>query len=119
MRLPVLVIVLTLPPFKAGVLRPSGSQPSNSPTIQRATKTAAMPQVPQPAPGHSVQPMAKPIAPEVSKTSVVGGRNEDDPCVICHEDMNATNNIVTLECGHRYHSAVRLFNPFWGGVVYS
>lgn len=90
---------------KAGVLRPSGSQPSNSPTIQRATKTAAMPQVPQPAPGHSVQPMAKPIAPEVSKTSVVGGRNEDDPCVICHEDMNATNNIVTLECGHRYHSA--------------
>ena len=33
---------------------------------------------------------------------------EEDPCVICHEDMNASNDIVTLECGHRYHSPVRI-----------
>lgn len=30
---------------------------------------------------------------------------EEDPCVICHEEMNP-NSVVTLECGHLFHDEV-------------
>lgn len=41
---------------------------------------------------------------EAAKMAIATGSYEEDPCVICHEDMNASIDIVTLECGHRYHS---------------
>ena len=73
---------------------------NNSPTTQRAFK----PLIPQ-----KTQPIqATKLATDASKiTAIGGGSYEEDPCVICHEDMNASYDIVTLECGHRYHSGVR------------
>ena len=56
-------------------------------------------------------------AADASKMVAIGsGSYEEDPCVICHEDMNASFEIVTLECGHRYHSAVRLFLRCCAGI---
>ena len=78
---------------KAGLLRAGPVTSTSSPTTQRSTKLATLPQKTQAA-----QPV-KPIVP--------GGSYEEDPCVICHEDMNASSDIVTLECAHRYHSPVR------------
>jgi len=49
----------------------------------------------------------KPAADASKMVAIGSGSYEEDPCVICHEDMNASFDIVTLECGHRYHSAVR------------
>lgn len=73
---------------------------NNSPTTQRASKPA-VPQKTQPIQA------AKPAA-DASKMATIGsGSYEEDPCVICHEDMNASFDIVTLECGHRYHTSVR------------
>ena len=90
---------------KAGLLRVGPVPASNSPTIQRSTKPTTLPQKAQPA--QALQSV-KPAAPERSKMVIGGGgRYEEDPCVICHEDMNASSDIVTLECGHRYHSPVR------------
>jgi hypothetical protein len=34
--------------------------------------------------------------------------DEDDPCVICHDDMKSPIDTVTLECGHKYHNSVSL-----------
>ena len=79
--------------FKVGLLRVGPAPPTNSPTIQRTVKQKP----------HIVQT----AVPEVSKMVIGGGSYEEDPCVICHEDMNASGDIVTLECGHRYHSPVR------------
>ncbi|XP_031569319.1 E3 ubiquitin-protein ligase DZIP3-like [Actinia tenebrosa] len=31
--------------------------------------------------------------------------DDDDPCVICHDDMKSPIDTVTLECGHKYHNA--------------
>ena len=71
---------------------------NNSPTTQRASKPA-MPQ--------SIQGIKPGV--DASKMVAIGsGSYEEDPCVICHEDMNASFDIVTLECGHRYHSGVRI-----------
>ena len=73
---------------------------NNSPTTQRASKLG-MPQKTQPI-------QVTKLAADASKMAAIGSGNyEEDPCVICHEDMNATFDIVTLECGHRYHSPVR------------
>ena len=85
--------------FKAGLLRTASVQPANnSPTTQRASKPA-MPQ--------SIQGIKPGV--DASKMVAIGsGSYEEDPCVICHEDMNASFDIVTLECGHRYHSGVRI-----------
>lgn len=47
---------------------------------------------------------------EAAKMAIATGSYEEDPCVICHEDMNASIDIVTLECGHRYHSPVSSFS---------
>ena len=88
---------------KAGLLRTAPVQPANnSPTTQRASK----PLIPQ-----KFQPMqaTKPATDATKMAAIGGGSYEEDPCVICHEDMNASFEIVTLECGHRYHSAVRVF----------
>lgn len=65
-----------------------------------------MPQVAQTAPTLVPPTKVKATAPEVFDTPVDGGRDED-MCVICHEDMIVTSSVVTLECGHRYHSHVR------------
>jgi len=73
---------------------------NNSPTTQRASKPV-MPQKTQP-----IQAF-KPAADASKMVAIGSGSYEEDPCVICHEDMNASFDIVTLECGHRYHSAVR------------
>jgi len=75
---------------KAGLLRAGPVTSTSSPTTQRSTKLATLPQKTQ---------AAQPVKP-----TVPGGSYEEDPCVICHEDMNASSDIVTLECGHRYHS---------------
>ncbi|KAJ7333137.1 DAZ interacting zinc finger protein 3 [Desmophyllum pertusum] len=83
---------------KAGLLRTAPVPAANSsPTIQRASKPT-LPQKTQP-----VLAAAKSVA-DASKMMIGGGNYEEDPCVICHEDMNASIDIVTLECGHRYHS---------------
>lgn len=74
---------------------------NNSPTTQRASKPA-MPQKTQ-----SIQGI-KPAVDASKMAAIGGGSYEEDPCVICHEDMNASFDIVTLECGHRYHSGVRI-----------
>ncbi|XP_078381273.1 uncharacterized protein LOC144664036 isoform X2 [Oculina patagonica] len=83
---------------KAGLLRTAPVTPANSsPTIQRAANAT----VPQ-----KTQPMlsAKPAVDASKMAAIASGSYEEDPCVICHEDMNASYDIVTLECGHRYHS---------------
>ena len=36
----------------------------------------------------------------------VGRVDEEDPCVICHEDMNSCEGVTRLECGHKYHTEV-------------
>ena len=87
---------------KAGLLRVGPVTSTSSPTTQRSTKPATLPQKTQAA--QAVQ-AAQPVKP-----TVPGGRYEEDPCVICHEDMNASSDIVTLECGHRYHSPVRFIS---------
>ena len=94
--------------LKAGLLRP-GPVPANStPGTQRPLKPTMMPQNTQPAQAALSAMLA---APEMLKMIPGSLGYEEDPCVICHEDMNASNDIVTLECGHRYHSPVRITLP--------
>ena len=82
-------------------MRTASAQPANSsPTTQRASKPG-MAQKTQPIQG------TRPAADASKMVAIGSGSYEEDPCVICHEDMNASFDIVTLECGHRYHSAVR------------
>ena len=88
------------------MLRPAAPPTTNISTIQRPTNVAAMPQVTQPSPILVPPSKIKPTAQEVSEIPTAGG-SEEDMCVICHEDMNLTSIVVTLECGHRYHSHVR------------
>ncbi|XP_067046074.1 E3 ubiquitin-protein ligase TTC3-like isoform X3 [Acropora muricata] len=88
---------------KAGLLRPAAPPTTNISTIQRPTNVAAMPQVTQPSPILVPPSKIKPTVQEVSDIPTNGG-SEEDMCVICHEDMNLTSIVVTLECGHRYHS---------------
>ena len=38
------------------------------------------------------------------KAEKIDFEEEEDPCVICHEEMN--KNIVTLRCGHKFHPYV-------------
>ena len=73
---------------------------NNSPATQRASKPA-LPQKTLPIQA------AKPAADASKMVAIGSGSYEEDPCVICHEDMNASFDVVTLECGHRYHSPVR------------
>lgn len=97
------MIIFCLFHSKAGLLRTAPVTPANSsPTIQRAANPT-VPQKTQPIPA------AKPAADASKMAAMASGSYEEDPCVICHEDMNASLDIVTLECGHQYHSAVRLF----------
>ena len=86
------------------MLRAAPAPPTNNPSTQGSTKPVALPHKTQPA--KPVQAV-KPIAPEVTKALISGGSYEEDLCVICHDDMNTSNDIVILECGHRYHSTVR------------
>lgn len=91
--------------LKAGLLRPGPVPPNSAPATQRPLKPTMMPQGIQPA---QAAQSAMPGAPEMLKMIPGSLGYEEDPCVICHEDMNASNDIVTLECGHRYHSPVRI-----------
>ena len=37
---------------------------------------------------------------------------EEDPCVICHDEMTATTRNVSLDCGHRFHHVVsKVYGP--------
>lgn len=73
---------------KAGLLRTTHVPPAKQPQAQKTQQIL----------------MSKLTSADAAKMAIGSGNYEEDPCVICHEDMNASIDIVTLECGHRYHS---------------
>lgn len=84
-------------------LRPTNSSQSFQPPSAAPTSSAVVTSKPvaiqQSADAASKVATAKPVA-------VNSVEEEEDPCVICHEDMNVLCDTVTLECGHKYHSDV-------------
>ena len=95
-----------------------------NPTISSLPKPAA-PLTKSVAPiAKPVTSMTKPVMPsstlsdslsEASKSNHATARSsssqviyEDDPCVICHDEMSNTTRNVSLDCGHKFHHEVSL-----------
>ncbi|EDO28390.1 predicted protein, partial [Nematostella vectensis] len=82
---------------KSGALRPPGAPVAQAgphritAPPRQLNQSANSSQPPAPVPAHP---------PPAASLEF----DEEDPCVICHEEMR--HNVVRLECGHRYHDAV-------------
>ena len=50
--------------------------------------------------------------PSISSKEEEVFEEEQDPCVICHEEMTL-DTTVKLECHHRFHDEVRKISPFF------
>ncbi|XP_032234867.2 E3 ubiquitin-protein ligase TTC3 isoform X2 [Nematostella vectensis] len=81
---------------KSGALRPPGAPVAQAgphritAPPRQLNQSANSSQPPAPVPAHP---------PPAASLEF----DEEDPCVICHEEMR--HNVVRLECGHRYHDA--------------
>ena len=83
--------------------------------VGRAAAAASQQQAPAAAAGgpsrasslHEWEPAkTQPISPwGAAKEGAEFDEEEEDPCVICHEEMLLTDT-VTLHCGHRFHPEV-------------
>lgn len=87
------------------------------------TRSISLPAKPvKSVPSATTKPLANSL-PVLGSISLPGGiplpvsndvNYEDDPCVICHDEMTKITKNVSLDCGHSFHHDVSItcYSPF-------
>ncbi len=94
-------------PKAPGVLPPKSSASLPGPIMPPVKPVSSTP--PKPVVGATAHVPAS--APVPASTTVPSSSNvtyEDDPCVICHDEMTRTTKNVSLDCGHTFHHDVSI-----------
>ncbi|KXJ25685.1 E3 ubiquitin-protein ligase TTC3 [Exaiptasia diaphana] len=91
---------------KDGLIRLPPNQQASANVRSNSSQPISNPQPTPPVVSNgavSVPPAQMTSTDLSSSQSSLTFSEDDDPCVICHDDMKSPLDTVTLECGHKYH----------------